>query len=142
VEKIKTIGDGYLAVAGATKPRADHVAAMCELSLRMQEAMPVINRELGTAFKLRVGIHTGRLVAGVVGTSRFAYDLWGETVNLASRMESTTNPGAIQVTEAVADAGAARFDFERHGTTEVKGVGPVATCLLVGRKAEVSPGLV
>jgi adenylate cyclase len=133
-EKIKTIGDGYLAVAGAPDPRRDHAAIMCDLALRMEEAMPEINRELGYPFQLRIGLDTGRLVAGVVGTSRFSYDLWGDTVNLASRMETMAPSGAIQVTEAVAAAAGDGFVFDNHGTSEVKGLGPVATCFLVGRR--------
>jgi class 3 adenylate cyclase len=117
---------------------------MCELGLRMQDAMPVINRELGTDFELRVGINTGRVVAGVVGTARFSYDLWGSTVNLASRMETLSAPGTILVTESVAGAVEDRFTFQEGGVAEVKGVGPTAVYLLVGRVAERSepePGL-
>jgi class 3 adenylate cyclase len=130
------MGDGYLAVAGAPGRRPDHAGIMCELALRLQEAMPEINRELGSSFQLRIGLNTGPLVAGVVGSSRFSYDLWGDTVNLASRMETMSSPGGIQVTEAVADAAGAGFVFEGHGTSEVKGRGPIATCLLVGRKRD------
>jgi guanylate cyclase len=133
-EKIKTMGDGYLAVAGAPSRRPDHAGIMCELALRMQEAMPEINRDLGSSFQLRIGLNTGPLVAGVVGSSRFSYDLWGDTVNLASRMETMSSPGGIQVTEAVAYAAGDGFVFEDHGTSEVKGLGPIATCLLVGRR--------
>jgi guanylate cyclase len=143
-EKIKTMGDGYLAVAGAPEEQPDHIDAMCELGLRMQDAMPVINRELGTDFELRVGINTGRVVAGVVGTARFSYDLWGSTVNLASRMETLSAPGTILVTESVAGAVEDRFTFQEGGVAEVKGVGPTAVYLLVGRVAERSepePGL-
>jgi class 3 adenylate cyclase len=136
-EKIKTMGDGYLAVAGAPSRRPDHAGIMCELALRMQEAMPEINRDLGSGFQLRIGLNAGPLVAGVVGSSRFSYDLWGDTVNLASRMETMSSPGGIQVTEAVADAAGDGFVFEGHGTSDVKGLGPIATCLLVGRKQDV-----
>jgi len=134
-EKIKTMGDGYLAVAGAPSQRPDHARIMCELALRMQEAMPAINRELGSELQLRVGLSAGRLIAGVVGSSRFSYDLWGDTVNLASRMETMSPPGGIQVSQTVVEASGDAFIFDRHGTSEVKGVGPVATCLLVGRKS-------
>lgn len=129
-EKIKTMGDGYMAVAGVPTARTDHVDVICDLALRMQEAMS----DFTTEFALRVGVATGPLVAGVVGTSRFSYDLWGQTVNLASRMETTCPPGSIQVTDRVAQAVASGFSFDRHGVTDVKGVGPVKTCLLVGRK--------
>jgi class 3 adenylate cyclase len=137
-QKIKTMGDGYLAIAGAPEEQPDHINVMCELGLRMQEAMPEINRELETDFELRVGINTGRVVAGVVGTARFSYDLWGSTVNLASRMETLSEPGTIQVTEAVVRAGGDRFSFQEVGVSEVKGVGPTAVYLLVGRIAERS----
>jgi guanylate cyclase len=139
-EKIKTMGDGYMAVAGAPIPRSDHVTVMCELALRMQEAMPAINRELGSSLQLRIGLDTGPLIAGVVGTARFSYDLWGATVNLASRMETLSPPGRIRVTDAVAEAAGGSFVFEGHDTMEVKGLGPVPTCLLVGRSsAETAP---
>jgi class 3 adenylate cyclase len=131
-EKIKTMGDGYLAVAGAPEERPDHVSVVCDLGLRMQAAIPEINRELGSDFRLRVGINTGRVVAGVVGTARFSYDLWGDTVNLASRMETLTDPGSIRVTESVAKAVADRYRFDDGGTSDVKGKGPTPTYLLVG----------
>jgi guanylate cyclase len=132
-EKIKTMGDGYLAVAGAPEPRPDHATVMCELALGMQEAMPAISADTGTEFLLRVGLHTGPLVAGVVGEARLSYDLWGETVNLASRMETMSSPGQILVTEAVVRAAGDGFIFERHATGEAKGIGPVSTYLLIGR---------
>lgn len=134
-EKIKTMGDGYLAVAGAPSRQPDHARIMCELALRMQEAMPAINRDLGSELQLRIGLSAGRLIAGVVGSSRFSYDLWGDTVNLASRMETMSPPGRIQASQSVAEAAGDGFIFARHGTSEVKGLGPVATCLLVGRKS-------
>jgi adenylate cyclase len=135
-EKIKTMGDGYLAVAGAPSQQPDHARIMCELALRMQEAMPAIDRELGTDLQLRIGLSAGRLIAGVVGSSRFSYDLWGDTVNLASRLETMSPPGGIQVSQTVAAAAGDRFIFGGHGTSEVKGLGPVDTCLLVGRKTQ------
>jgi guanylate cyclase len=132
-EKIKTMGDGYLAVSGAPNQRPDHALLMCELALRMQEAMSGINDELESEFQLRVGLNTGRLVAGVVGTSRFSYDLWGDTVNVASRMETLSRPGAIRVTEAVAMAANRHFAFTYDGLSEVKGKGSVPTYLLIDR---------
>jgi adenylate cyclase len=132
-EKIKTMGDGYLAVAGAPEENPRHVGVMCELALQMQAAMPEINSELGTDFRLRVGLNTGRLVAGVVGTSRFSYDLWGDTVNVASRMEALGPPDQIRVTQAVVDAAADHWVFEAAGTCDVKGKGPTETYLLVSK---------
>ncbi|HEX6300195.1 MAG TPA: adenylate/guanylate cyclase domain-containing protein [Acidimicrobiia bacterium] len=87
-EKIKTIGDGYLVIAGAPEPRPDHVTTMCQLALEMQETIGKLNAEQGSDFRLRIGLNTGPVVAGVIGESRFSYDLWGDTVNLASRMQS------------------------------------------------------
>lgn len=130
-EKIKTMGDGYLAVAGAPEANPDHVGVMCELALRMQAAMPEINSELGSGFQLRIGLNTGRLVAGVVGTSRFSYDLWGDTVNVASRMESLGPPDRIRVTQTVVDEAGDHWVFESAGTCDVKGKGPTDTYLLV-----------
>lgn len=139
-EKIKTMGDGYLAVAGAPNRRPDHVEVICRLALGMQGAMDDINRTLDTRFGLRVGIATGRLVAGVVGTNRFSYDLWGETVNLASRMESLADPGAIRVTAAVADAGAGSYRFADGGQSEVKGIGALPTYILTGERSPITSG--
>jgi class 3 adenylate cyclase len=132
-EKIKTMGDGYMAVAGAPEPRPDHATVMCELALRMQEAMPGISTDTGSSFQLRIGLHTGPLVAGVVGEARLSYDLWGETVNLASRMETMSPAGQILVTDAVVRAAGDGFSFRAHGTGDAKGIGQVRTHLLVGR---------
>jgi guanylate cyclase len=132
-EKIKTVGDGYLAVAGAPEPRSDHAPIMCELAVSMQETMGPINARAGTTFQLRIGLHTGPLVAGVVGAARLSYDLWGETVNLASRMETMSPPGQILVTDAVVRAAGDGFQFRPHGTGDAKGIGRVSTHLLVGR---------
>jgi guanylate cyclase len=132
-EKIKTVGDGYLAVAGAPEPRSDHAPIMCELAVSMQETMGPINARAGTTFQLRIGLHTGPLVAGVVGEARLSYDLWGETVNLASRMETMSPPGQILVTDAVVRAAGDGFQFRPHGTGDAKGIGRVSTHLLVGR---------
>jgi guanylate cyclase len=138
-EKIKTMGDGYLAVAGAPEPRPDHAQVMCELALRLKETMGPINARAGTSFQLRIGLHTGPLVAGVVGEARLSYDLWGETVNLASRMETMSPPGQILVTEAVVGAAGDGFVFQAHGTGDAKGIGQVSTHLLVGRAPVPSP---
>lgn len=132
-EKIKTMGDGYMAVAGAPEEHPDHASVMCELALRMQAAIPEINSELGTDFRLRIGLNSGRLVAGIVGTARFSYDLWGDTVNVASRMESLAPPGRIRVTQAVVGEAGDHWVFETAGTCDVKGKGPTETYLLVSK---------
>jgi adenylate cyclase len=137
-EKIKTMGDGYLAVAGAPDRRTDHADVVCRLALGMQGAMADINQALETSFGLRVGMATGRLVAGVVGTNRFSYDLWGDTVNLASRMETLADPGTIRVTASVADAAATSYQFADGGRCDVKGVGPIPTFRLVGEKRPIT----
>lgn len=132
-EKIKTVGDGYLAVAGAPISRPDHVDATCELALAMQDEMTSINLRLGTDFKLRVGVHTGRVVAGVIGNSRFSYDIWGDTVNVASRLQTEAAPGAIVVSEAVAEAASSRFRCHPLGQLDLKGKGPVKAYQLDGQ---------
>jgi guanylate cyclase len=132
VEKIKTIGDGYMAVSGVPVPRVDHVDAACSLALAMQAAMADIRQRLDIDLQLRIGLDTGPVVAGVIGFRRFAYDLWGDTVNTASRMESHGLPGQIQVTEAVRGTAAGRFIFSPAGVVAVKGKGPMETFLLDG----------
>lgn len=137
VEKIKTIGDGYMAVAGAPLPSDGHVDSICSLALAMEAEMPRINDSLGTAFELRIGINTGSVVAGVIGVSRFAYDLWGDTVNVASRMESQGEPGRIQVTGAVVEKASDGFRFEPAGKIDVRGRGEMDVFALVGITANV-----
>lgn len=133
-EKIKTIGDGYMAVAGAPVAQDGHVEMICDLALDMKEELPAINETLGTDFQIRIGINTGKLVAGVIGTSRFTYDLWGDTVNVASRMESQGHRGKIQVTRAVVDKAGSRFSFESVGTLVVRGRGEMPVYVLAGRR--------
>src|SRR5262249_53358194 len=101
IEKIKTIGDCYMAVCGLPKTRSDHTEKMARMALRMMEATKQYGQEKGLSLQLRIGLNTGPVVAGVIGVSKFIYDLWGDTVNLASRMESTGVPGRIQVTRTV-----------------------------------------
>ena len=134
VEKIKTIGDCYMAVCGVPEPRPDHAAALADLALEMVAAMQQFNRSHGTALQLRLGLHTGPVVAGVIGRSKFIYDLWGDTVNTASRMESTGVADRIQVTEAMQQTLADQFELEARGEVEVKGKGRLRTWFLLSRK--------
>jgi class 3 adenylate cyclase/sensor domain CHASE-containing protein len=139
LEKIKTIGDAYMAVAGLPTPRADHAAAVADMALDMLARLEAFNAAHGTAFALRIGIHSGPVVAGVIGRRKFIYDIWGDTVNLASRMESHGVPGAVQVsTETRRQLGDA-FEVAPRGTIEVKGKGAMQTYLLLRRRAP-SPG--
>ncbi|MEA2554455.1 MAG: adenylate cyclase [Fimbriimonadaceae bacterium] len=134
LEKIKTVGDAYMVAGGLPKPRANHLEAMALLALDMHAVMASTVGPDGSPMKIRIGIHTGPLVAGVIGTRKFLYDLWGDTVNTASRMESHGIGGQIQVTEEVVRALEDRFEFERRGLVQVKGKGEICTFWLVGRK--------
>ena len=136
LEKIKTIGDGYLVAAGIPTPRTDHAEATARLALAMQQALAELPAAAG--FSLRVGIDSGPVVAGVIGRSKFGYDLWGDTVNTASRMQSHAPPGAIQVTERTYARLAEGFVFERRPGVAVKGKGEMTTYLLLGERPELS----
>lgn len=130
LEKVKTIGDAYMIVGGMPVWQPDHLERMAALALRLASDVraDLDARRLGIDF--RIGIHTGPVVAGVIGTHKFIYDVWGDTVNVASRMESTGVPGRIQVTAAVEARLRDRFVLEPRGTIEVKGKGPMATYFL------------
>lgn len=134
LEKIKTIGDAYMVVAGLPVPRADHVRAIADIAIDMQHEITKIKVHDGRPLSLRIGIHTGPVVAGVIGIRRFTYDLWGDTVNVASRMESQGEPERIQVTEAVYKRLKNGYDFERRGAIAVKGKGDMITYWLLGKK--------
>ena len=122
-EKIKTIGDGYMAATGLPDPDPDHVRHACDLALALVDAMPGINADLGTSFQLRVGLHTGPAIAGVVGSTKFSYDVWGDTVNLASRMESNGTPGLVVASSAVAAALREGYVAVPLGIRDLKGQG-------------------
>ena len=130
LEKIKTIGDAYMVVSGLPVPRADHARAAAEMALDMQRAVEEIVFDDGTALCMRIGIHSGPVVAGVIGKSKFIYDLWGDTVNTASRMESHGLPGRIQVSSAFRDLLGDAFVFEKRGEVEIKGKGLMTTYFL------------
>ncbi len=135
LEKIKTIGDSYMLAGGIPLHRADHAQAVADIALEMIQALAALNAEKGTHLRVRIGINTGPIVAGVIGKRKFTYDLWGDTVNLASRMESSGVPGLVHVSESTHEALKAEFDLEERGITQVKGVGEVRTYFLKGRRA-------
>jgi class 3 adenylate cyclase len=135
VEKIKTIGDAYMAAAGLPTLRSDHAEAIANLALDMQQAVARFNIEQNQSFSIRIGINTGPVVAGVIGLKRFIYDLWGDTVNIASRMESHGLAGCIQVTEATYECLKEQYLFEQRGVIEVKGKGLMTTYLLTGKRS-------
>jgi len=130
VEKIKTIGDGYMAVAGVSEPQDDHVYRPARMALGLPGLVAQLSEIHGVSLRIRIGIAGGPVMAGVIGADKFSYDVWGETVNLASRLESHGLPGEIQVSGAVRDALGDGFLFEARGEIEVKGVGPLETWLL------------
>ncbi|MDQ1557824.1 MAG: adenylate cyclase [Pyrinomonadaceae bacterium] len=134
LEKIKTIGDAYMVAAGLPERRADHAEAMAEMALDMQDALAAFNRARNASLDIRTGINTGPVVAGIIGTSKFIYDLWGDAVNTASRMESHSTPGRIQVTAATYELLRHAYSFEARGTVTVKGKGDMPTYFLLGRK--------
>lgn len=135
LEKIKTIGDAYMVAAGVPEPRSDHAAAIADLALAMCEAATRLSAELGEDVDIRLGAHTGPAVAGVIGTRKVFYDVWGDTVNTAARNESHGEAGRIQVSRELRDALEPAFVLEKRGIVEIKGKGPTETWWLVGRRA-------
>ena len=138
LEKIKTVGDEYMAAAGVPRPRPDHAHAVAELALRMRDHVATEPVD-GQRLSLRIGINSGPVTAGIIGTHKFAYDLWGDTVNTASRMESEGIPGSIQVSPATYELIKDDYECEARGVIEVKGKSPMHTYLLVSRRASVTP---
>jgi adenylate cyclase len=138
VEKIKTIGDAYMVAAGIPTPRPDHAVVIAEMALGMREKIVELANETSLNLHLRIGVDSGPVVAGVIGRRKFAYDLWGEIVNTASRMESHGIPGEIQFTERARRGLNDLFQFEDRGEIEVKGIGTVRAWLLIGPRSKLS----
>jgi class 3 adenylate cyclase len=134
IEKIKTIGDAYMAAAGLVGSGDRHAHAMAEMSLGMLERVTAFSASYPEPLSLRIGLNTGPVVAGVIGKKKFIYDIWGDTVNTASRMESHGTPGYVHVTEETRRLLADTYVFEARGEIDVKGKGPMRTYYLVGRR--------
>jgi adenylate cyclase len=132
LEKIKTIGDAYMVAAGVPVARDDHALAICDLALAMQEHLES-RTFFGRRLQMRIGIASGPVMAGIIGRQKFSYDLWGDTVNMASRMENTGTPGRIQLTATTCELVRQRYHCEERGLVDVKGKGPTQTWYLVGR---------
>jgi adenylate cyclase len=135
VEKIKTMGDGYMAVAGVSRAQDDHLRRIARMALLLPGLVERVSAAHGLDLKIRIGIAAGPVMAGIIGADKFSYDVWGETVNLASRLESHGLPGEIQVSDAVSIRLGDSFMFEPRGPVEVKGVGRIETWLLKGERA-------
>jgi adenylate cyclase len=140
LEKIKISGDSYMVVSGVPEPRPDHVEALAALALDMADAANLLKDSRGNAVPLRIGLASGPVVAGVVGSRRFFYDVWGDAVNVASRMESTDSVGRIQVPEDVYQRLKSEFVLQERGPVEVKGKGVMRTWYLVGRNPDTRSG--
>jgi adenylate cyclase len=140
LEKIKVSGDSYMVVSGVPQPRADHVEALAALALDMAEAAGLLKDSRGDALPLRIGLASGPVVAGVVGSRRFFYDVWGDAVNVASRMETTDSIGRIQVPEQVYRRLKDDFVLQERGVVQVKGKGLMRTWYLIGRNPDTGSG--
>jgi adenylate cyclase len=131
VEKIKTIGDAYMAVAGLPQPAPDHAARLARMALHMLAEKEAVARQFGVTIRMRIGIASGPVMAGVIGTRKFSYDVWGDAVNLAARLESSGEPERVQLSAEAYRALEPHFECEWRGEIEIKGVGPQETWFLV-----------
>jgi adenylate cyclase len=138
VEKIKTIGDGYMAVSGVSQAQADHCQRLARLALAMPKVVAALAKAHDVDLRIRIGIASGPVMAGVIGSDKFSYDVWGETVNFAARLESHSLPGEIQVSAEVRDALGDGFLLTERGPVSIKGVGTRVTWFLI-EEAETTP---
>jgi guanylate cyclase len=136
VEKIRTMGDNYMVAAGVPRPRADHAHCLATMALEMQDYLQQRRENTGMPIDFRIGINSGSVVGGVIGHKKFVYDVWGDAVNIASRMQSQGVAGKIQVTRATYELICDDFILERRGTINLRGRGTMETWFLVGRKEE------
>ncbi len=134
LEKIKTVGDAYMAVSGLPMPMSNHIEAAAEMALELRDEIKRYKTPTGEPYRMRLGLHCGPVVAGVIGTKKFIYDLWGDTVNIASRMESHGKADHIQTSEAVYGRLVGRFQFEARGVIPIKGIGEMPTYFLSRRQ--------
>ena len=132
VEKIKTIGDAYLAIGGLVEGAGDHASAIADAAVRMVDLVAA-RPAGGERWQVRIGLNRGPVAAGVIGTTKFVYDVWGDTVNVASRLEAASLPGRIHVSDGLAATLGGRYELEPRGTIDIKGKGPMATWFLGAR---------
>ncbi len=135
LEKVKTIGDAYMVIGGMDEPSDDHTRRVASMALALTHAVDQIESARKLGMRFRIGIHCGPVVAGVIGSKKFIYDVWGDTVNLASRMESLGVPGKIQVSHAAMERLGATFELEARGPIDVKGKGPTLTYFVISERA-------
>jgi len=134
IEKIKTIGDAYMAATGVPEHRSDYIEAMAEFALGMLQVLEIHNEVMATNWKIRIGVHRGPVVAGVIGKHKFIYDIWGDTVNQASRLEATSEPNWIHVSDPVAEVLSARYRLEPRGIIQLRGKSDIPSYFLIDRQ--------
>jgi adenylate cyclase len=135
VEKIKTIGDAYMVVAGLPEPAPDHTARLARMGIDMLATVERLRAETGLAVNLRIGMASGPVMAGVIGTRKFSYDVWGDPVNLASRLEGQSLPGRILICPACRKKLGDDFVYESRGPIEIKGLGALETWFIISEKS-------